>query len=165
MASSTNKVVHVITARNIVGARLYCHRCRDFAHRRVVSQHSLQVVSQHALQVSRPTPWGEFEGNLVRGVSRSTPTGCLVPVGCLVLGGAWPWGFCSWGGAAPKGVCSQEGVWSWGCLGVCSQWGPAPRGVCSKGVPGPRGIVWSPSGAATAAGGTHSTGMHSWFKK
>ena len=45
----------------------------------VVSQHALQLVSQHALQVSRPTPRGQVEGDLARGVSRPTPGGVIIP--------------------------------------------------------------------------------------
>ena len=61
----------------------------------------------------------------------SAPGGCLLPGGCLFLGGAW----------------SQRGVCSWG--------------VCSQGVSAPGGTWWRPPGMATAAGGTHPTGMHS----
>ena len=78
-------------------------------------------------------------------------------------------------------VPGARGVWSWGVSG--------PRGVCGPGgrclvlgVPGPGGVAWSQGGVwsqgiagglvpggclvetprmATAAGGTHSTGMHS----
>ena len=59
------------------------------------------------------------------------------------------------GGSAPRG-----GAWSWG--------GSAPRGV--GGVPGPQGgwLVFQhalrqtpPGEMATAADGTHPTGMHS----
>ena len=103
----------------------------------MLSQYALQVVSQHALQqvsrgsgipaclagfqahtqggslggsgwgVSKPTPKGEVEGDLVQAHSQ---------------GG-------SWGGSAPGGVPA------WGC-------GETPP-------------------TATAAGGTHPTGMHS----
>ena len=58
-----------------------------------------------------------------------------------------------WGVPGPGGACSG-GAWSWGVSGL--------------GVPGPRG-VWSggpggdPPPMATAAGGTHPTGMHSYF--
>ena len=39
---------------------------------------------------------------------------------------------------------------------------PTPRGVCSGGgVPGPGDVCGDPLGMATAAGGTHPTGMHS----
>ena len=80
--------------------------------------------------------------------------GCLVPGGGLVLGGAW-----SWGGSGPGGVPGPRG------------WGLVP------GVPGPRGglllggrgglvsqhaLTPPPSGeTATAADGTHPTGMYS----
>ena len=69
---------------------------------------SLGGVSQHALQVSRPTPKGEVEGDLARGVP--------------VLGG---------GGEVP-----------------------APGGCVGCG---------DPPVTATAAGGTHPTGMHSCY--
>ena len=64
-------------------------------------------------------------------------------------GGAWSRrGACSWGGAWSRGdACSGEG-----CL---LRGGPAPGGV-------PGG---DPSQTATAAGGTHPTGMHSIFSK
>ena len=84
-------------------------------------------------------------------------------------------GFLFWGG-----VCSRGGSYSWGgCLlwgvpapGGTNSWGvSAPRGMsapggclllggaCSRGVPG-----GDPPGTATAAGGTHPTGMHSCSK-
>ena len=63
-------------------------------------------------------------------------------------------------------TCSQEGVVcsgrgllleGWGLVsGVCLQ---AGGGACSQG-----GAVWRPPRTAAAAGGTHSTGMHSWLK-
>ena len=63
-------------------------------------------------------------------------------VGCLVLGGVWLWG----------------GAWSRGRV-------PGPRG----GVPGPGGLVFQHAlrqtplrETATAADGTHPTGMHSY---
>ena len=56
------------------------------------------------------------------------------------------------GGSTPRGVCSQEGLLQEGCL----VWAvPAPGGACSGGVPGA-----DPPPMATAAGGTHPTGMH-----
>ena len=62
--------------------------------------------------------------------------------------------------------------------GACSGGVPAPGGVCSggcllRGMPGPGGCLiwggsaprggawWRPPRTATAAGGTHPTGMHS----
>ena len=50
--------------------------------------------------------------------------------------------------------------------GVCLFTGMVPgsrgRGVCSGGVPAPEGAWWRPPPrTATAAGGTHLTGMHS----
>ena len=99
-----------------------------------LSQHALQMVSQHALQqvskgggVSRPTPKGEVEGDLVQAHSQ---------------GG-------NWGGSGPgpqprgklRGIWSRptangevlRGIWSRGCLvwGVCLLQG----GSWSRGVP------------------------------
>ena len=47
------------------------------------------------------------------------------------------------GGSAPWGVSAPGGIWS---RGVSAPWGSA---------------WWRPPGRATAAGGTHPTGMHS----
>ena len=96
-------------------------------------------------------------------------------------------GACFWGVPAPGGACSGEcllpggsgpGVWS---RGVCSRRGLVPgEGACSWGVPAPGGCIppaavaiwgvpalgdvwWKSPRAATAAGGTHPTGMHSCF--
>ena len=65
------------------------------------------------------------------------------------VGGAWSrGGVCSQGDAWSRGVCSGGGAWSGGS---------APRGVL-----GPRGVPGGdPPGTATAASGTHPTGMHS----
>ena len=69
-------------------------------------------------------------------------------------------------------VCQEfcsRGVCSWGCLlpGGCLVWGDlVPGGACSMGVPAPRGGAWwRPPRTATAAGGTHPTGMHSCIAK
>ena len=56
--------------------------------------------------------------------------------GCLAPGGAW-----FRGGLVLGDACSG--------------------GACCRGVPGPGGAWWSPPRTATAAGGTHPTGMHS----
>ena len=112
----------------------------------VVSQHVLQVVSQHAFQqVFRgwylsmpcrfpgPHPGGSLGGS-GQGVSRPTPK--------WKLRGIWP------GGLLLGGLLSVGwGAWSQG-------------GLLPGGMPGPGG-VWSPPRMATAAGGTHPTGMHS----
>ena len=70
----------------------------------MVSQHALQVVSQlalqqvsrgvvsqHVLQVSRPTPKGESEGDLVRGCLLQGVPALGMPAlgGCLPLEGVW----------------------------------------------------------------------------
>ena len=64
--------------------------------------------------------------------------GGLVPRGCLLWEGA-----CSWGGVMVPGG-SGGGWWLWG--------------VWSQGVPGGDSPL-----TATAAGGTHPTGMHSCY--
>ena len=56
----------------------------------------------------------------------------------------------------PGGVCSQGGAWS--------RWGSAPGGAAwSRGVSAPGGMPGGDPPTATAAGGTHPTGMHSCF--
>ena len=104
--------------------------------------------------------------------------------GCLLLGGGLPGqgGVCSKGGVpglggACLGVCFG-GAWSWGCLVWCGclVWGVPGGGLLrgylvlgawSKRVPGLEGLVsqhalrQTPLGEATAADGTHPTGMHS----
>ena len=107
------------------------------------------------------------------------------PRGCLLLGGAWCMGVSALGGCLVGGGCLVPGMGAWsqgvsapggmsgpgGCLvwGVSALGGvpggrgvPGPGGICSWGVPGPGGV---PGGdiprAATAAGSTHPTGMHS----
>ena len=96
------------------------------------------VVSQHALQVSRPTPRGEVEGDLVRGISRPTPKGEVEGDLARGVSRPTPGGVCSWNGLLPRGGLVPGGAWSGGLCG-------------------------DPSGMATAAGGTHPTGMHSCF--
>ena len=67
------------------------------------------------------------------------PRGSAWSRGCMVLGGAW-----SQGVHGPGGVWSQGDAWSRGGLVSGGAW-------------------WRPPGMATAAGGTHPTGMHSCF--
>ena len=75
--------------------------------------------------------------------------GCLIPRGCLLLGGVCSWGdVCSGGVSAPGGCLFLGGVFSRGS-GVCSRgsgvcsggwgWVSAPGGVCSQGVSASRG--------------------------
>ena len=82
--------------------------------------------------------------------------GCLVPGGgCLLLGVPGPGGGC----LVPGGAWSQ-GVW---CRGVPGAGGCVVQGgAWSRGyVPGRGGPGGDPPpGTATAAGGTHPTGMH-----
>ena len=87
---------------------------------------------------------------LVPGVSG--PDGvCLVQGGrCLVPGGLVPGGGCLVWGSLVGGVCA----WSRGS---------GPGGYAWWGVPGRGGAWWRPPRTATAAGGTHPTGMHSCF--
>ena len=55
------------------------------------------------------------------------------------------------GVSGPKGGCLVQG-------------GAAPRGgVCSRGMSAPGGAWWRLPRTATAAGGTHPTGMHSYL--
>ena len=76
-------------------------------------------------------------------------------------GGAWSGGVCvpSPGGAW-SGVAWSGGAWSGGCL---LQGGPGPGGSCSQGGCSPGVPGGDLPGTATAAGGTHPTGMHSCF--
>ena len=84
---------------------------------------------------------------------------CVCPQGgCLVPGGA-----CSERGLVWGGACSW-GIWSGGCLvlGGCL----LPGGSGPGGMPAPGGAWWRPPTPwmATAAGGTHPTGMHSCYR-
>ena len=114
----------VITTNKWSLQRLSFYMCLSFCPQGVLYQHALQmvsqhalqqvsrrgVVSQHALQVSRPTPRGEVEGDLARGVSRPTPGG-----GWLLQGGLL-WEVCSQGGCLlqrgllPRG-CGDQTWW------------------------------------------------------
>ena len=84
--------------------------------------------------------------------------GCLVqrvpgPRGCLVTRGAWSRGCLVLGGLLLGCTCSQGG-----CLVWVPGWGvPGPGQICPWGC-----LVETPR-TATAAGGTHPTGMHSCF--
>ena len=92
---------------------------------------------------------------------------CVCPQG----GGAWLGGSGPGGVPGPRGVCSQEvpapggRVWSGGCLVLG---GSAPEGgVCSwggGGIPAYTEADLPPGETASAADGTHPTGMHSCFK-
>ena len=104
----------------------------------VLSQYALQVVSQHALQQ----------------VSRGSGIpACLAGFQAHTQGGSL--GVSGWGGLQAN---TQGG--SWGGSGP----GPQPRGklrgVCSRGGCLLGGVCETPP-TATAAGGTHPTGMHS----
>ena len=71
---------------------------------------------------------------------------CLsIQGGCLLSGGVV---------ACSRGAVWFRGVWSWG--GCACSGGSGPGGACSRGVPG-----GDPPPTATAAEGTHPTGMHS----
>ena len=120
----------------------------------MVSQHALQVVSQHALQqVSRggggwypsmpcrfpgPHPGGMLRG-LSRGVSRPTPKGEVEGSGLGGFSRHTPGGCVS--RPTPRGV--SPGPHPGGCIPACTEADPPPT--------------------ATAAGGTHPTGMHSCY--
>ena len=136
----------------------------------VVSQHALQVVSQHALQVSRgglqahtqggklrglarasrPTPSGEVEGSghgglqaHTQGGSRPTPRGMVSRPTPRGSPGPHPGGS---PGPHPGGSPGPHPVGlqahTWGCIPACTEADPA----------------WM----ATAAGGKHPAGMHSF---
>ena len=66
--------------------------------------------------------------------------------------------FCSWRGVPDPRGCLVRGVLLGGVyvLGGPGQGGSALGGAWSQG-----GAWWRPPGTATAAGGTHPTGMHS----
>ena len=91
-------------------------------------------------------------GGLVPGVP--VPGGCLVLGGCLVPGRCLLQGCLLW-----EGACSGRVP----ALGGCLLW----EGACSWGFWSGKGgcAWWRPPGMATAAGGTHSTGMHSCCKR
>ena len=126
----------------------------------MVSQHGLQVVSQHALQVSMgvypsmpsrfpgPHPRGHLRGLQAHtwGVSRPTPRGSPDPdpggSPAHTQGGLQAQ---TWGGGFP-------GPYLGGGLQAHTQ------GSVSQ-----HALRQTPQLTATAAGGTHPTGMHSCF--
>ena len=153
------QILEVITARKRSLRRLCFYRCVSVHRGGVLSQHALQVVSQHALQ----------------------QRGCLLLWGgCLVLGGSAPGGG-AWSRGGSGGdplkmtrpttrgeiegdqiqAHSQGGNWGG------PDPGPQPRGKLrgirsrstAKGEI--EGDHIRPPPTATAAGGTHPTGMHS----
>ena len=81
------------------------------------------------------------------GISACLAGGIPACLATGLQGGSAPWGVPAMGGLLLGGACSKGGCL---LLGVCS------RGVCSWGV-------WRPplKQTATAADGTHPTGMHS----
>ena len=91
-----------------------------------------RVVSQHALQVSRPTPGGEVEGSGWEGLQVHTQVG---------------WGCAQ---AHTQGVSRTTPM---GGLQAHTQGGCFP--ACTE------AHTTLPQQTATAAGGTHPTGMHS----
>ena len=74
--------------------------------------------------------------------------------GGLLLGGLLPGGLLP-GGSAPRGVCSRGGLFQGGCLLL--GWCLLPGG----GNPACTEAETPPGETATAADGTHPTGMHS----
>ena len=102
------------------------------------------VVSQHALQVSRPTQGGSLGGSGQGGVSRSAPKGEVERDLVQAHSQGEVEGDLDRGGACSVGVPAPGGCLLWGgaCLG---------------------GGVETPM-TATAAGGTHPTGMHSCYQ-
>ena len=141
-------------------------RVCDSVHRGVVSQHALQVVSQHALQQ-------------VSGVG-GIPA-CFADFQAHTQGGSWGEGSGQGGGLQAHTQGGSWGVWPGG-LSRLTQVGvsrPTPGGSPGPhpgggGSPGPHlgGLQVHTKGGipacteadplkATAAGGTHPTGMHS----
>ena len=118
-----------------VQTRLYC----QFLFTSRKRSHSVHrgVVSQYALQVSRPTPRGEVEGSGGLGVSRPTPRGKLRV----------------WLGVGLQ-AHTQGGVERSGRGGLQAH----TQGVC---IPACTEADTPLQQTATAAGGTHPTGMHS----
>ena len=111
-----------------------------------IDQHALRVVSQHALQVSRPIPNGKVEGSGLGGGSRPTTSG---------------------GSPGPHLGMSQGPHLGGGHFQAHTQEVSRPT---PGGSPGPhqgisqhalRQTIPHPQQTATAAGGTHPTGMHS----
>ena len=88
----------------------------------------------------------------------SVQGGCLLRGGLVQGGGGVP---------VPRGAGLGQGVPASGGRGM-----PGPGGVCSQGVSGPGGLVSQHAlrqipplaEMATAADGTHPTGMHSYFQ-
>ena len=128
------------------------HVCKYFTH----------VVHLHQL-LPPATKLGQ--GYIFTGVCHSVNGGVPGPGGYLVPGGV-----CSWRGLLPGGAWSQGGL-LWGVPGPGGllPGGLLQGGAWSWGVPGPWGVS-APGGClvetprmATAAGGTHPTGMHSCF--
>ena len=102
---------------------------------KLLIHNSTITMEINALSLPPATKFGQ--GYIFTGVCHSAKGGVSAPGGCLLPG---------------RGVCSR---------GVCLLPGgvSAPRGgACSWGVPGGDP---PPPGTATAAGGTHPTGMHS----
>ena len=138
----------IFTARKRTLRRLCFYTCLSVILFKggVLSQHALQVISQHALQqVSRggspcPHPMGKLRGIWSRPTAKGEVEGDLAR-GCLLWGGV-----CS--GGLLAGVCSGGGT----CSGGCLLQGGLLHGGC---------VRPSPPVTATAAGGTHPTGMHS----
>ena len=116
------------------------YTCLSVHRRGVVSQHALQVVSQHALQVSSgvyPSMPCRFPGPHPGGELEGLAGGSSG----LYLGGgklrSLAWGVSR---PTPWGISRPT---PWGCIPACTEADPPPM--------------------ATAAGGTHPTGMYSCF--
>ena len=130
---------------------------------------SLGGSGQGGLQAyTQDGSWGDLVGDLVQAHTQGGSWGGSGP-------GPHPRGKLRgiWSRPTPKG--EVEGDLAGGC--VCSRGCLIPGGSDPGGMPAPRGVsapggsargggVWRPpsSVTATAAGGTHPTGMHSCFK-
>ena len=125
-----------ITARKRSLRRLCFYTCLSFC--------SWGVVSQHALQVSRPTPRGEVEGSGLGGFQAHT------------------WGEVEGSGLGGLQAHTQGEVERSGLRGSPGPHPGEPPGPHQGGSPAcTEADTPHPQQTATAAGGTHPTGMHS----
>ena len=133
--------------------RVQCENVRENLEHRVEGRPSCVCEQESTFSYFYRPQTKLREGYVFTGVSFCSqgdgiPT-CIAGgiTACLAAGSACSQGVCSRGG-----VCSRRGAWSGGSApGGLLQGGSAPGGV-----PGA-----DPPGTATAAGGTHPTGMHS----
>ena len=136
--------------------RLCFYRCVS-VHRGVVSQHALQQVSRGGAIpacIAGDIPACLAKGLQgvpgLRGFGGSAPRGCVPGLGDAWSGGSAPRGDLLWGGLFPGVVPGLGGL--------------LPGGTWSRreaGIPACTTEADPPGDTATAADGTHPTGMHS----